>query len=262
MGQCRPERKSRWYGTPNSIQSTDLAENFPEYALTLSTKSAIYSGILSVEVADLEPTCHAANCTWPTFPTLAVCGECIPVRIETSCAAESDTCDVTTQSKTNITIPVGVETESFKVTPLEDQQKDGAGSEKTIISQFEMMAISNRTTGTRSNAAQCSLWICVKFFAISVNDGKSTQTVVGIHDQTRFEPSSHFVSDEHVFVHLPSQPGQPQPSAHGISDRSVRAIRDFMDTLTQGYLQTSPAAIYFPSDWIEAMWQATADTAS
>ncbi|KAK2606369.1 hypothetical protein QQS21_003188 [Conoideocrella luteorostrata] len=237
-------------------------EFLDEYTLALSTKSAIYSGILSIDVADLKPECHTANCTWPVFPTLGVCGQCASTMIKTTCTDTTQPCVFETQHNTNMTVPQDIETDSFKIMPLQDQPNNANETRKTFVSIFELMMVSNRTTGTKSSAFQCGLWFCVKLYALAVEEGKATQTIVGVFNDTHFETTSGTDPDEHVFDHPQMSTHYPPNIKHSVSDRAVKAIRSFMDSLTQGHFQYAPTAIYFSSDWIEAMWQASADPES
>ncbi|KAF4507618.1 hypothetical protein G6O67_004097 [Ophiocordyceps sinensis] len=200
-------------------------------SLALSTKSAVYSGILAAQVRELEPRCHTANCTWPVFPTLA----------------------------TNATLIEGADVDLFQVNPVNGSLSNATDYNKTFVSMFEIMTISQRATATRTTAAECALWFCLKAYSVSVADGRARQTVVAVWDESRFEAATSAHSDEHVFVSVPQGMNTQQMSRFSVSDRSLKALRSFIDSLTSGRFEHASDVINFSSDWIEAMWQATAD---
>ncbi|KAI0008713.1 hypothetical protein F4779DRAFT_641419 [Xylariaceae sp. FL0662B] len=66
-----------------------------EMSLGLSTKAAIYDGIIAGTIPTAPAFCSTANCTWPIFPTLAVCGNCTESSVKTSCDQKSCAYNVT-----------------------------------------------------------------------------------------------------------------------------------------------------------------------
>ncbi|EQK98037.1 arginase family protein [Ophiocordyceps sinensis CO18] len=228
-------------------------------SLALSTKSAVYSGILAAQVRELEPRCHTANCTWPVFPTLAVCGRCAPAPVKVHCTKETRSCSFGVSPKTNATLIEGADVDLFQVNPVNGSLSNATDYNKTFVSMFEIMTISQRATATRTTAAECALWFCLKAYSVSVADGRARQTVVAVWDESRFEAATSAHSDEHVFVSVPQGMNTQQMSRFSVSDRSLKALRSFIDSLTSGRFEHASDVINFSSDWIEAMWQATAD---
>ncbi|KAI0452341.1 hypothetical protein F5B21DRAFT_506358 [Xylaria acuta] len=58
-----PPRSETWHNI--------VSNSFGETSLMLSTKAAIYDGIIAVAASDVPVSCETANCTWPIFPSLA-----------------------------------------------------------------------------------------------------------------------------------------------------------------------------------------------
>lgn len=214
---------------------------------------------MAAQVRDLEPQCHTANCTWPVFPSLAVCGQCEPAEVKIHCTDKTQTCTFGISSATNVTVPEAADADLFKVSPVGEGLTNSTGQEKTYLSIFEIMTVSKRATATRTTAAECALWFCLKTFDISVTDGKSEQAIVATWNETRFEAATSAHSDEHVFINMPKHMGIQQNSRYSVSDRSVKALRSFIDSLTSGSFENASDVLIFSSDWIEAMWQATND---
>ncbi|KAK5992947.1 hypothetical protein PT974_06372 [Cladobotryum mycophilum] len=228
-----------------------------DYSLALSTKAAIYSGILATQVNDLEPQCHTANCTWPVIPTLAVCGKCTQAEVKINCTDQTESCTYGISHHTNVTLPQAGETDVFKVNPSADNP---FGNEtQAVISSFEIMTISKRKSGTSTTASKCSLWVCMKSFNISVADGRVYQSTADTWNRTRFEVATGSHSDEYLFIDIPKQMNTGSRSRYSVSARSLKALRSFMDSLTFGTFEYVSDVTNFSSDWIEAMWKATTD---
>jgi hypothetical protein len=64
---------------------------------------------MSESIDDVPISCATSNCTWPTVPTLGICGACIDMqdRLETSCGGISNpdpnTCHYTITDGLNLT---------------------------------------------------------------------------------------------------------------------------------------------------------------
>ncbi|KAJ6443090.1 arginase family protein [Purpureocillium lavendulum] len=61
---------------------------------------------------------------------------------------------------------------------------------------------------------------------------------------------------------MPPSMNLPEQSRYSVSDRAVRTLRAFMNSLIEGSFEHSPGLASYSSDWIEAMWQATSDLSS
>ncbi|KJZ77565.1 hypothetical protein HIM_03289 [Hirsutella minnesotensis 3608] len=121
------------------------------------------------------------------------------------------------------------------------------------------MTVSQRASATRTSAARCSMWFCLKAYNISVADGRTLQSVVGTWHKSQFEAATSAHFDEHVFVGVQENMNIQDRSRYSVSDRSLQTMRSFIDSLTSGRFEHASDVINFSSDWIEAMWQATAD---
>ncbi|KAI2472607.1 hypothetical protein F4781DRAFT_420013 [Annulohypoxylon bovei var. microspora] len=70
-------------------------------SLGLSAKAAIYDGIIAKTISPIPVSCSTLDCTWPPFPTLAVCGNCTESLVKTSCNS---------QNGLNVTMKNGIQT--------------------------------------------------------------------------------------------------------------------------------------------------------
>lgn len=228
----------------------------------MSTKSAVYSGILAAQARPLEPQCHTANCTWPVFPTLAVCGQCIPAEVREHCRHGTESCTYDISPRTNISVAGGADADFFALNPLQYDLQNRTGSRQALICDFEIMIANKRADVARATGAHCTLWFCLQTFNVTVFDGRPSQALVSVWNETQFEAATSAHSDEHVFVNMPTLMNLPERSRYSISARALRALRSFMDSLVGGYFERSPGLASYSSDWIEAMWQASSDLSS
>ena len=183
----------------------------------------------------------------------------MPADVETSCSDKTQTCTYGISSTTNVTVPEGADADLFKVNPVGESLGNATEHKRTYLSVFEMMTVSKRSAETHTTAAECALWFCLKTFDVSIADGKSEQVVVATWNESQFEAATSAHSDEHVFVNMPKGMRIQQKSRYSVSDRSVKALRGFIDTLTSGSFEYASDIVNFSSDWVEAMWQATDD---
>lgn len=108
----------------------------------------------------------------------------------------------------------------FQVNPVNGSRSHAAEQNKTFVSMFKIMTISQRVAATRTTAAECSLWFFLKAYDLSVADGRTRQEVVATWDESQFEAATSAHSDEHVFVNIPPAMNTLQQSRYSVSDRS------------------------------------------
>ncbi|UNI23685.1 hypothetical protein JDV02_009491 [Purpureocillium takamizusanense] len=122
-----------------------------------------------------------------------------------------------------------------------------------------MITANKRADVTRATGARCTLWFCLKTFNITVFDGRPSQALVAVWNETQFEAATSAHQDEHVFVNMPTLMDLPERSRYSVSAKALGALRSFMNTLISGSFERNPGLDNYSSDWIEAMWRATGD---
>ncbi|GJN79324.1 hypothetical protein PLIIFM63780_002837 [Purpureocillium lilacinum] len=163
---------------------------------------------------------------------------------------------------TNISVAGGADADFFVLNPLQYDLQNRTGSRQALICDFEIMIANKRADVARATGAHCTLWFCLQTFNVTVFDGRPSQALVSVWNETQFEAATSAHSDEHVFVNMPTLMNLPERSRYSISARALRALRSFMDSLVGGYFERSPGLASYSSDWIEAMWQASSDLSS
>ncbi|GJN70570.1 hypothetical protein PLICBS_004628 [Purpureocillium lilacinum] len=164
--------------------------------------------------------------------------------------------------RTNISVAGGADADFFVLNPLQYDLQNRTGSRQALICDFEIMIANKRADVARATGAHCTLWFCLQTFNVTVFDGRPSQALVSVWNETQFEAATSAHSDEHVFVNMPTLMNLPERSRYSISARALRALRSFMDSLVGGYFERSPGLASYSSDWIEAMWQASSDLSS
>lgn len=74
-------------------------------AADLSMKGAISNGWMSQNITDLHVQCSNGNCTWPTIPTLGMCGQCsdVTTTLSRNCSSNTEWCSYLLPSGNNLT---------------------------------------------------------------------------------------------------------------------------------------------------------------
>jgi hypothetical protein len=230
----------------------------------LSTRAAIYSGIIATEIEPLPVSCGAANCTWPTTPSLAVCGECTSVYLTGGCDAGTKVCNYTTPSGNSASIPSdegghGV----FKVAPSKGSHNEINKTNRAYISIFDVLQVSRFSGEPDATwAYECSLSFCVQAFSIIVEGGRQKQKIIGNWTDTRVEYPSSSHSTEYVFEDIPSQFNVKNGTQFIVEEIAMIALRNFVTPLLSGTVNSDVLALDYSSDWIEAMWNATSNLSS
>ena len=203
--------------------------------------------------------CGTANCTWPTIPTLAVCGECVPSNVSISCVDSSKTCSYTTASNTTLVMPQDTTANVFKVAASEGHHHRINTTDQAYISAFDIVTLTQKKSGSKAVGNECALWFCLKSYSVDITDGKLHQEVLDIWNKTTFEDGNSAHPDEYLFVDVPKSMNVKPQSRYSVSGNALMALRGFINSLTDGMFETQFDIVNYSSDWIEVMWNATTD---
>ena len=227
--------------------------------LALSTKAAIYSGIMANEVPQLPLSCETANCSWPKIPTLAACGECTPLNYTTSCDETTQLCTYTTASGTSFDSPINSFDHSiFKVSPSNGTQHPINSSHQAYFSVFETLYLTQaENESPEVSAYECAAWFCVHSYLVNVTEGRPYQFLYGNWSNTSvsFPSSSH--GAEYVFVAIPEDFNAATGATYAVSYEAMSALRTFMKATMSGTVIIEPAMVDYSSDWAEAIWNSS-----
>ncbi|KAI0384069.1 hypothetical protein F5Y04DRAFT_248906 [Hypomontagnella monticulosa] len=228
-------------------------------SLGLSTKASIYDGIISETIPTVPVSCSTANCTWPPFPTLAVCGNCSEQLFRSSCGLQNG-CTYTTASGTSITEPSGAAPSfQFTVVPSGNSMEAFNSNSQAYFSVFDIMSVSQMLSKTRVQAYECALWFCLKSFRVRVRGGIQNNVMLANWSKTEFSArrGSHY--SEFVFVDIPPELYIQDQARYTVPTDSIKVLRSFMNSLMLGNASGIGGAVTYSSDWIEAMVDSTSD---
>ncbi|KAI0596517.1 hypothetical protein F4775DRAFT_594201 [Biscogniauxia sp. FL1348] len=225
-----PLRSETWHNVLPRGFSEDMS-------LGLSTKAAIYDGIIAGSVSDLPVSCSTANCTWPPFPSLAVCGTCAESHYSTNCDSP-DHCSYSMPSGTTVsTIGAGPSEYHFTVAPSNGSSDYFNETARAVFSVFDMI------------------------YEVMVINGIQNSSTLTNWTKTDFalESSAHY--DEYVFVDIPPELHVDNNTRYSVSSESIGALRSFMATIMWGNASEIAGVVNYSSDWVQAMQNATTDLA-
>ncbi|KAI1298244.1 hypothetical protein F5Y03DRAFT_368414 [Xylaria venustula] len=241
-----PPRSESWHNI--------TSDAFDETFLTLSTKAAVYEGIIATAaVSDAPMFCKTGNCSWPIFPSLAVCGACTESLFSTSCDPQRG-CSYETPSGTSISDQAGAPFEyRFTVAPSNRSSTFPNTSAKAIISAFDIMSFAKTPQGTAVQAYQCGLWFCLRSYNVTVVNGVMSRSVTEEWSKSQFAPKNSAHHDEYVFLDIPPEMNAKQHTRYSVPSDSLHTLRAFMDKLTLGNASQVAGTVAYDTDWIQAM---------
>ena len=142
----------------------------------LSMKASIQTGIMTENIPEKYVQCSTGNCTWPTIPTLAVCGACINVTANLSRTNTQypkyyeytlpNECSWTGPGPdffTSPTAPVDMFVSNQQQQRVNQDMND-VGDQPLYTAKFDVIGLPPRTDSMRApnpanlHATECALW--------------------------------------------------------------------------------------------------------
>lgn len=230
--------------------------------LGLSTKASFYDGIMASSISDLPTFCGTGNCTWPTFPSLAVCGNCTNFDVDPSknCPGRGQGCTYTTPSGTSITAPGGDST-GYHFTVAPTLNVSGSGSQ-AVFSKFDIISVTKSRDSTSAEAYQCALCFCLQSYDLRVVDGQQTTNIIGNWSQAEFSAASSSHFDEFHFVDIPADMNANPSTRYSVPVESITVLENFMASKMIGNSSNVDNRADYSSDWIQAMQNSSSDLAT
>lgn len=226
-------------------------------------KAAVQNGFFTPDVQPPSLTCVTGNCTWPTTPTLGVCGECSKNDFKQTCNAT-----VYGGTECNFTVPSGTSFKNgtglfFKSTPGAGSKYNSTDPTRAYLANWDVGGVNYSYGWTGWNKTtfvtyECALWACVQSYEASVQASTQTQvknqewsSVVGIQNDTNsYKRNMTF--------------GNPMnASTPGLGEYTITNIAGLMlsEYLTQWFNGTVYApgsrGIAYSNDYVEVIYNAT-----
>ena len=203
------------------------------YALPRMT-AAIFSGLYTTDIAHIDPSCPSANCTYPPTPSLAICGGCVPTKPRLLGCQNKYSCNYTTPSGTNITVPDlrynDVGNPWFLVQQTGGRHFNASSdSKRAWLYNFDMVGydyyqpVYGPLPTIRSR--ECALWYCVNTY-----DTKVTNT----HQNIEVIDTSHTIN-----------------GTYGAANEYTGLYYIEPPSLSKSSIKTRPKEVYTVSWWAE-----------
>ncbi|KAK3329518.1 hypothetical protein B0H66DRAFT_526903 [Apodospora peruviana] len=244
----------------SEVWDTYLSRGYTgDFVPTLSTKAAVYSGIISTQSPLAMVSCETGNCSWPLVPTLAACGECTSIPVSTSCNQTSRICTYSTESGTSIADPMDeAEHTTFTVSPSNGTVYQINSTNRAYLSVFDMLSLSLASgQDLVTDANQCALWFCIRSYRVSVSEGIQKHTVEGNWSETTLEHGNGLRGTQYVFSNISDNLNVDNKTRYAVTHEAMTALRGFMTDVTYGTVRANAYTLDYSSDWVEAMWNAT-----
>lgn len=159
--------------------------------VNLDMKAAIYNGFMGEDIQEVKPNCPTTNCTFPTTPSIAVCGACSETTNDLG-GCDDTYCNYTTSTAKTFSVAnfektfigTGFQVAASNINPQAD----------AVFAQFEMLGLPFGMKGydvypgrPAMTSSACELWLCLNLYSTSVVSGVLHQTAV---DSTRKVPGA------------------------------------------------------------------------
>lgn len=190
----------------------------------LNTIAAEYNGIFNYQnITAPTAQCSTGNCTWPTIPSLGVCGTCTDVTSEivyTCTSVDNEFSDGGQYNNCTYTITEGHgvdgEAYSFWMTDVSQWTGDHSGELAFAVTHYTSSHYNEskylyldtwlivNATGTSPNAVTCGLWFCVQAYDIKVVNGIQTQQSIGNWSETNYNGTDGLTGGWINFTNVPA----------------------------------------------------------
>ncbi|KAH6651706.1 hypothetical protein BKA67DRAFT_537566 [Truncatella angustata] len=225
--------------------------------LGLSTKASFYDGIMASSILESPAFCGTANCTWPTFPTLAVCGNCTEATYRDDLCPPEKGCTYTMPTGTSITAPSGDST-GYIFTVVSSENVSSSGS-WAYFSKFDIMSVSKSRASTSVEAYQCALWFCLRSYEVSVTNGQQNTSSTGNWSEVEFSAATSAHNDEYHFIDIPAEMNAVPSTRYSVPLESIEVLEGFMASKMTGNSSNIDNRADYSSDWVQAMQNSSAD---
>ncbi|KAI9690682.1 MAG: hypothetical protein M1820_009916 [Bogoriella megaspora] len=214
-------------------------------SLGISAKAAINNGFLSENVLPASASCPSGDCSWPTSPTLAVCGACIDVTKTIK----------TTNLNTNrqgqpVVLTVGEGSKSIL-----NSSAVGDSSVEMLIADFNIIGSQSQTLADPT-ATECALWFCLQALDVKQVSGNQTTTITSSWNEASV-PSG---SDSYTFTSIPPSFNTLLDTNFTIDTKTFNASTDYVTSLTSNAsVSSSDSGYTFSTDTAQAIWSSFSD---
>ncbi|KAL9084301.1 MAG: hypothetical protein Q9165_008129 [Trypethelium subeluteriae] len=232
-------------GVPRAIMYQDVTSNSGITGLDVSAKAAINSGILSANVTPVTASCPTGDCSWPTTPTIGVCGACIDISQELGTPA----------LETNAQGQPQVLTISEGSKYILNSSAVGNSSVDVIIADFNIVGSQNQALADPV-VTECALWFCMQAVDVKQEAGVQSITVSQISNGASTPSDS---SGSFTFTAVPESFHTTFYSNFTVTKSTVDAYASYVVASINGSVTSSSSGYSPSSDAAGAIWLYIAD---
>lgn len=252
---------------------------------------ALYNGVIGGDVQPIAPICPSGNCTWPTTPSLAVCGECHEEEFMVAgCYNRTTTfeggngprefispgdmfCNYSLASGNFAEIwnaekytailagSMGYPTGFYSLLTSHEADRDPYRDYLIHFDLFGLPYAAGELPSPKPKSHQCSLWTCVQYYEATVQGGQTEQKIVATNDNGSLAP---VVGEGAHFTFGPVDVGagalSSQVNYTGTSE-ALSAMKSFVHDALIGVANVSSTDTgAYANDFLRGIWNGTSDT--
>lgn len=255
--------------------------------IPLDLKAAIWNGILNGNLTPLNVPCPTGNCTWPTTPSMAVCGACSNTTYQQSCNFTNDAeLDATPLGESvpqfriktvcQDTMPSGMVANLTNLaekggsawgTSFQVMQSPGAiykknDNRRLYISNFEVVGSTATTlsaswSNSSTVASECALWMCVQAFETNMLNSNQTQIVTeefpSIDDSHAWN-FTDVMDNGYTFLDIPSTMNPRSNAKYKVDFDARTSLHAYLEPMFNGSVYLNDESTLPSSDVIDAMF--------
>ncbi|KAI9658615.1 MAG: hypothetical protein M1821_002175 [Bathelium mastoideum] len=227
----------------SSYQGSSSDAGIP--GLSISAKAAVINGALSIDVTPVQANCPSGDCSWPTTPTIGVCGTCIDI----SSKIQTPSLNTNRQDQPQVlTITNG---SNF----ISNPSTANDSSIDMLLIDFNIIASQGQAI-VNPVATECALWFCLQALGASQVDGVQNTTAI----QTWSEASSpSHASSSYTFTSVPPSFNLSPDSNYTVTSSAFDAYSSYLPTIINGSVSSTSDGYAPSSDFAEAIWLSLSD---
>lgn len=225
---------------PHASAYQDVTSSSGLTSLNVSARAAISNGILSADMAPVQASCPSGDCSWPTTPTIGVCGACIDISKELGVPALSTNSQGQPQL---LTIAEGSKL-------ILNSSATGNSTIDMLIADFNIVGGQNQALISPA-ATECALWFCVQALDVSQTSGVQNTTLMGNWSEASTPSDS---SEPYIFTSVPpsfSLGGNPN---YTVTKSTLDAYSSYVSSTINGSVSSTSDGYSYSSDAAESIW--------
>lgn len=236
---------------------------------SLAIKAAAYNSVLTSSGSPLTASCPTGNCTWPTTPSLAVCGGCTNITWERNCREETAECNYYLPSSgevANLTnFQVSGQGLGFTVFPTVGGIYQANTTDRLYFANFNVVGAPNNSlahasfqlTDNETVAAECALWMCLQTYSTRQITGQTHETILAEHSTVDDSQDIFDFSSNITFVDLPPTLNALPGTKYMMYRPAAVAFNQYFTTLFNGSIFLNQGLQQFDSDIINGIWNSS-----